>query len=104
MARPPHMVMPHHRIEGRAWRRPMSPQREFLIKFVSATIFETLWPDRMTRDRVRRQSLKGIATTTMIRGLGSYYGAYLRRRREEERSQNSQLRERRRVTGSDKRR
>jgi hypothetical protein len=50
----------------------MSAQREFLIKFVSGTIFGVLWPERMARDRRRRQSLKGVATTALTHALVPY--------------------------------
>jgi hypothetical protein len=47
----------------------VSQQREFLIKFVSGTIFGVLWPERMAHDRRRRQSPKGIAATALIDAL-----------------------------------
>jgi len=61
----------------------VSSQREFLIKFVSGTIFGVLWPERMARDRRRMQSPKGIATTALIHALAPYYVAYAKRNHEQ---------------------
>jgi hypothetical protein len=53
----------------------LSAKREFLIKLVSGTVFEVLWPERMARARRRRHSLRGIAVGAVAGALGRQYAA-----------------------------
>jgi hypothetical protein len=53
----------------------LSAKREFLIKLVSGTVFEVLWPERMARARRRRHSLRGIAVGAVAGALGRQLAA-----------------------------